>query len=67
MKLMFLSSAEFENMAEIKLAYLLSPHITLDISKLTNDIKKDSFLEKNSEEIKKRITQEENQQLKEKK
>ena len=30
--------------AEIKLAYLLSPHITLYISILSNDIKKDFFL-----------------------
>lgn len=53
--------------AEIKLAYLLSSHITLDISKLTNDIKKDFFLAKNSEEMKKRITEEEYQSLEERK
>ena len=52
---------------EIELAYLVAPHIELDISKLTIDMKKDFYLKKYPTKAKKLITQNEWTALEERK
>lgn len=52
---------------EIELAYLVSSHLTLPYDKLTDRMKREFFVAKNEQEMKKRITNKEYDQLEQRK